>query len=68
LEKESIRKKIDKVWKRRYVVPGEVTSLTSFFAVPKGVDNIHVVLDVTKAGLNECIWVPRFTLPIVKTL
>jgi hypothetical protein len=67
-EKESIRKKIDKVRKRRYMVPGEVTSLTSFFAVPKGVDDIRVAFDGTKSGLNECIWVPRFPLPTVETL
>jgi hypothetical protein len=66
-EKEFIHKKIYKVQKRRYVVPGEVTSLTSFFAVPKGVNNIRVVFDGTKLGLNECIWVPRFPLHTVET-
>jgi hypothetical protein len=67
-EKEAIRKKIDKVLKIRYVVPGEVISLTSFFTVPKGADDIRVVFDGTKSGLNECIWVPRFPLPTVETL
>jgi hypothetical protein len=67
-EKEAIRKKIDKVRKQRYVVAGEVTSLPSFFAVPKGVNDIRVVFDGTKSGLNKCIWVPRFPLPTVETL
>lgn len=43
-------------------------SLTSFFAVPKGVDDIRMVYDGTKLGLNNVIWVPRFPLPTVDTM
>ena len=59
--------KISKVRKRRYVEPGEVFSLTSFFAVPKGVEDIRMVYDGTKSGLNDNIWVPRFPLPTINT-
>ncbi len=57
--------KISKVRKRRYVEPGKVSALTSFFAVPKGVDDIRMVCDGTKLGLNDNIWVPRFPLPTI---
>lgn len=60
-------KKLAKVRERRYVEPGEVTSLTSFFAVPKGTEDIRMVYDGTKSGLNENIWVPRFPLPTIDT-
>jgi hypothetical protein len=45
-----------------------VLSLTLFFAVPKGEDDIQMVYDGTKLGLNDSIWVPRFPLPTVATL
>jgi hypothetical protein len=56
-------KKIGKVRKRRFIASGPIESLTSFFAVPKGLDNICMVYDGTKSGLNDVIWVPRFPLP-----
>jgi hypothetical protein len=61
-------KKIGKVRKRRYIEKGPIESLTSFFAVPKGLDDIRMVYDGTKSGLNKVIWVPRFPLPTVETL
>jgi hypothetical protein len=61
-------KKIGKVRKRRYIPAGPIESLTSFFAVPKGLDDIRMVYDGTKLGLNEAIWVPQFLLPMVDTL
>jgi hypothetical protein len=61
-------KKIGKVRKRRYIAAGPFESLTSFFAVPKGLDDIRMVYDGTKSGLNEALWVPRFPLPTVDTL
>ena len=67
-ERDAIAKKIEKVRDRGYVCAGEVHSLTSFFAVPKGIDDIRVVFDGTKSGLNACIWVPRFPLPTVNSL
>jgi hypothetical protein len=67
-EHELVKSKLDKFRNSRYVVPGQVDSLTSFFAVPKGEDDIRMVFDGTKSGLNDSIWVPRFPLPTVATL
>lgn len=68
MEHESMKRKLGKVRDRRYLIPGNVDSLTSFFAVPKGVDDIRMVYDGTKSGLNDVIWVPRFSLPTVNSL
>ena len=66
---EQMKVKLSKVRDRRYVVgpTDSVHSLTSFFAVPKGDDDVRMVYDGTKSGLNDCIWVPRFPLPTVAT-
>lgn len=37
--------------------------LISFFAVPKGLDNIRIIYNGTSSSLNEVMWVPRFLLP-----
>jgi len=63
-----MKEKLKLVRDRRYVVGGSVESLTSFFAVPKGEDDIRMVYDGTKSGLNDSIWVPRFLLPTVDTM
>lgn len=63
-----MQEKLQLVRDRRYVVGGSVESLTSFFAVPKGDDDIRMVYDGTKSGLNASIWVPRFPLPTVNTM
>ena len=40
-----------------------MVSLTSYFSVPKGEDDVRMVYDGTKSGLNKAMWVPRFPLP-----
>jgi hypothetical protein len=45
-----------------------VSSLTSFFAVPKGTAGIRVVYDATRSGLNDAIWAPNFFLPTIVLL
>ena len=42
-----------------------MVSLTGCFAVPKGEDDIRMVYDATKCGLNEHIWAPNFMLPTI---
>jgi hypothetical protein len=65
---KQMKSKISKVRDRRYVQPSpEIQSLISFFAVPKGEDDVRMVYDGTKSGLNDCIWVPRFPIPTVGT-
>jgi hypothetical protein len=62
-----MKEKLEKVRNRRYIGEAFARSLTAFFAVPKGLDDIQIVYDGTVSGLNECIWVPRFVLSTVKT-
>jgi len=50
------------VQNRRYIIPGQVISLTSFFSVPKGDHDIRMAYDSTKSGLNASIWTPWFPL------
>jgi hypothetical protein len=57
-----MREKLKAVWDRRYITPGFVKSLTSFFSVPKGDDDVRMVYNGSKSGLNDLIWVPRFIL------
>ena len=50
--------KIENVRLQGYILPGQVNSLTVFFAVPKGEDNIHIVYDSTACSLNAVLWAP----------
>ena len=65
--KAKMKSKLASVRDRRYISPGFVRSLTSFFAVKKGDDDIRMVYDATKSGLNESIWVPGFPLPTIES-
>jgi hypothetical protein len=60
--------KLGKVRERRYVTKGGVHSMNSFFAVPKGTEDVQMVYDGTKSGLNNAIWVPRFPLTTVNMM
>jgi hypothetical protein len=64
--RERMRLKLLKVRLLRYILPGFVTALTSYFAVPKGESNIRMVYDGTKKGLNACLWAPWFPLPTIE--
>ena len=64
-----MEKKLSKVRdNRKYLELGHVQSLTGFFAVPKGEDDIRMVYDATKCGLNDALWAPNFALPTVERL
>ena len=65
---EKMKEKVGKVRARRYISPGEVNSLTGFFAVPKGDDDIRIVYDATACGLNEALWAPGFFLPTIDSV
>jgi len=64
---EAMKKKLDKVRRLGYIGPGKVESLTSFFSVPKGENDIRMVYDGTKSGLNDAMWAPWFALPTVES-
>jgi hypothetical protein len=68
---ETIKKVVDKLMSARergYISMGEVKSLIFFFDVPKGLDDIRMVYDGTKSGLNAALWAPWFPLPTVDSL
>lgn len=60
--KAKVQEKLENVWLKHYVIPCDVKNLTQYFAVPKEDSNVWIVSDATKSGLNDCIWVPYFTL------
>jgi len=60
--------KLGKVTGRRYVAKTTaVADWTSFFSVPKGADDIRMVYDASRSGLNAALWVPGFPLPTTNT-
>ena len=62
-----MRKKLEKVRKFGYLAPGPIKYFTSFFAVPKGGDDIRMVYDGTRSGLNAAMWAPWFSLPMIES-
>ena len=63
------KKKLTKVRKRGYIAPTPgIKSLTSFFSVPKGEDDIRMVYDGTKSGLNAALFSPWFGLGNVNAM
>jgi len=60
--------KINSVLAKGYIAQGEVCSLTAYFSVPKGSDDIRMVYDATASGLNACLWAPNFWLPSAEGL
>ena len=65
--KALMTKKLHKVIERGYIGKGEVKSLTSFFSVRKGNDDIRMVYNGTINGFNDCVEVPRFGMPTLKS-
>jgi hypothetical protein len=61
--KDWVKDKLDKVLKRRYFEVGLVKSLTTFFGVPKGEEDMRVVYDGSLPGFNAALWCPWFMLP-----
>jgi hypothetical protein len=64
----TLRKVVDKLMVARdkgCISMEEVKSLIFFFDVPKGLDDIRMVYDGTKSGLNAAMWAPWFPLPTV---
>ncbi len=49
----AIRTKLRVIREKGYVTPGKVSSLTSFFSVPKGENDIRIVYNGTQSGLND---------------
>ena len=63
---DRVVEKIQKVRLRaEYIAAGVVISLTSFFQVPKGEDDIQMVYDTTACGLKDPLWAPGFWMPTI---
>ena len=63
--KSKMMNKWSKVIRRQYIKSGPVISLTGSFPVPKGENDIRMVYDATKCGLNSQLWSPNFMLPTI---
>ena len=65
--KALVQSKVADVRAKGYIGKGEdkVVSVTSFFDVPKGTDDIRMVYNATSSGLNGAVWAPWFSLPTV---
>ena len=63
-----VKGKLSVIRTKRYIEPGAIISLMSYFDVPKGSDDIRMVYDGSASGLNGNIWVPWFSLPTVENL
>jgi hypothetical protein len=68
---KDIPKVIEKLCDARdkgYIDLGLVQSMILFFEVPKGLTDIRMVYDGMKSGLNEMLWAPWFSLPMIDSL
>jgi hypothetical protein len=59
--------KLQKIRSWGCIAPNNVVSLTTYFSVSKGKDNIQMVFKGTVSGLNASTWVPSFWLPTIRT-
>ena len=69
--KRKEKKKIDKARKRGYIVTkfvGITRSFMHFVSVPKGDDDIRMVYDGSRSGLNQVLWAPWLALPTVTSM
>jgi hypothetical protein len=60
--------KLLKVLARRYFEYGNVASLTQFFAVVKGYEDIRMVYNGTSSGMNAHLWCPWFALAAINMM
>jgi hypothetical protein len=66
-----VKKKVMAVVKKGYIVrssPGAIRSLMFMFDVPKGTDDLRMVYNGSKSGLNDALWAPWFCLPTIETM
>lgn len=67
LTRDRVTAKLVNVRNKQYIKPGKVTSLTGYFAVPKGTADVRLVYDASRSGLNRALWAPNFGLPTVES-
>lgn len=69
--RQMVKKKLEKVVRKGYIELcdiEEVEAMMYMFHVPKGADDIRMVYDGSKSGLNNSLWAPWFALPNVDTM
>jgi hypothetical protein len=62
-QKQAMVRKLHKIRNRGHIAPDDIVSLTTYFSVSKGEDDIRMVFNGTESGLNASTWVPSFWLP-----
>ncbi|KAL7557316.1 hypothetical protein ACA910_022411 [Epithemia clementina (nom. ined.)] len=60
---QRIRNKINNVRNKGYIQAGPCVVAMNYFLVPKGENDVRIVYDGTKSGLNDCLYAPWFPLP-----
>ena len=68
VERAKSIEKVAKLINIYYLEDGFVKSLTGYFAVPKGEQDISVVYNASKSMLNDALWAPNCGLPIIKNV
>lgn len=63
-----LREKEQKLVRRRYLEPGFVTCIVPRFGVPKSEDDIRLVWDASRNGVNSKLYAPSFWMPQFRTL
>ena len=61
------KEKLEKLLRRGYIVKGRCRVTVPRFPVPKGDDDIRVVWDLAKNGVNETMYTPTFFLATMST-
>ena len=68
--KAKVKAKLEKVMKKGYIEIADIQLMESvmyMYDVVKG-DDIHMVYDGSKSGLNNSLWALWFELPIIDTM
>ncbi|KAL7571688.1 hypothetical protein ACA910_011215 [Epithemia clementina (nom. ined.)] len=63
-----ITSKLQDVRAKGYVTEALCLATMHYFLVPKGLDDVRMVYDGTKSGLNNCLYAPWFILLDADTL
>ena len=69
--RQKVKEKIQRVINNGYIKLRdikEVKSLMYYFHIPKRDDNIRIVYDGSKSGLNKSLFAPWFNLPSSETI
>lgn len=69
--REKVKAKVKKLLDKGYIELADldlIEAFMHFIHVPKGDNNICMVYDGSKSGLNSLIWAPWFALPTAESM